>query len=131
MSRFVAKMHERLVRNSTSDSDQGCWRWTGRKDRFGYALINLYVPLLVGNATLKAHIVSYILVHGAEWIDGADDLYCAYKFLTGSGLQLDHECVCSSCINPEHLTPVEHITNQQLRDARRKARTQIALNYHA
>lgn len=128
---FVPRMWARLIRNTDAQGDQSCWLWKLRKDRGGYARVNLYVPFLGANITLQGHIVAYVLLHGAEHIDCADDLYHAYKFLTDSKLQLDHECVCSCCINPEHLTPVEHLTNQQLRDSRRKARTQSQFNFHA
>lgn len=132
---FVERIHARLVRNSTGPDENGtgreCWTWTGRKDRYGYGLINVYVPFLGRNATLKAHIVSFILFAAADHLDCADDLYHAYKFLTESKLQLDHGCVCSSCINPDHVEPETHLRNQQLRVARRKARTQSSIDFHA
>lgn len=124
---ITERIWSRLMRNiAEPNNEQACWMWVRRCDREGYGLINIYVPALARNATLKAHIVAWIITHAAEHIEAADDLYLAYKELTTSGLQLDHSCVAACCLNPDHLSPVSHAVNQQLRDVRRKARTQTS-----
>lgn len=122
----------RMMRNvAEPDNAQACWVWQLRVDRVGYGLINVYVPGLGRNATLKAHIVAWLIANVEDALDSADDLYLAYKELTISRLQLDHSCVTSCCISPDHLQPVSHIENQQLRDARRKAKTQSSFLIYA
>ena len=124
---ITERIWARLMRNiAEPENEQACWVWTRRCDREGYGLINVHVPGLRRNATLKAHIVAWIILNANDHIDSADDLYLAYKELTLSRLQLEHGCVCGCCIRPDHLEPVTPVVNSRLRDSRRKARTQTA-----
>ena len=111
----------RLMANSTCpENGQDCWRWSGRLDRWGYALVDLYVPGLGKNATLKAHILAYV------WLESGartpDDLFLAYKEHSASGLELDHLCGEQWCIAPDHLEVVTGSENCRRRDARRGCR---------
>ncbi len=109
---------ERLVANSTPpENGQDCWRWTAKLDRGGYGQINLYVPGLGRNATLKAHILLHV------WMESGartpDDLYLAYQEHSASGLELDHLCGEQWCIAPDHLEVVTGAINCQRRDTRK------------
>jgi hypothetical protein len=108
----------RLVANTSEpQSEQDCWRWTARTDREGYGIINLYVPGLRRNATLKAHLLLYV------WLESGartpDDLFLAYKEQAASGLELDHLCTERWCVFPDHLELVTGQQNSQRRGARR------------
>lgn len=116
-----ASLWERLVANTAEpENGQQCWRWTARLDREGYGIINLYVPGLGKNATLKAHLVLYV------WLESGartpDDLYLAYKEHSASGMELDHLCTEQWCCNPDHLELVTGVENCRRRDARRGCR---------
>ena len=68
-----------------------CWIWTGTKDKGGYGMLR------VGHSvTRRAHRVAYQLFRGAP----------------PSGLEADHLCRNTSCVNPWHLemvTPRENV----------------------
>lgn len=66
--------------------DDGCWLWTGAKDHWGYGKIRTGV----GRQQKVVHRVAYELLVGA----------------IPDGLQLDHLCRQTSCVNPAHLEPV-------------------------
>ena len=66
-----------------------CWLWQAMTDRAGYGRFHL------GNLTIPAH----------RW---------AYEFCVGSigvGLNIDHLCRVSACVNPDHLEPVTQREN--------------------
>lgn len=77
------------------EPNSGCWLWLGEIDRKGYGQINL------GNATSgkrkrrMAHAVAY-------------ELHCTP---IPRGLELDHLCRNTLCVNPDHLEPVTHKEN--------------------
>lgn len=73
-----------------------CWNWTAYKDRNGYGLIALKnKPGTRAAVTGLAHRISYLLLVG--------------EF--DRGLHLDHLCRNPSCVNPDHLEPVELTEN--------------------
>jgi hypothetical protein len=111
--------YARLVANVTEHN--GCWCGTDRTAcRFGYQQINWWVPGLGRRVKLMAHLCTWL------WIEAGcttvDELYLAYCELRASGLQLDHECVETSCRNPDHLEAVTQAVNIQRRHARRSPR---------
>lgn len=67
----------------------GCWLWVGSRDRKGYGRFN------VGGAPQLAHRFSYELAKGP----------------IPDSLTLDHLCMNSSCVNPDHLEPVTNEEN--------------------
>lgn len=83
--RFWAKVPTRPV--------DGCWEWTGHKDKDGYG------TLRVGNTQVRAHRFSYELVNGA---------------LDGLGR---HRCDNPGCVNPQHIEPGTHQDNMDDRMA--------------
>lgn len=69
--------------------DGECWIWTGTTDRSGYG------SFWHGTGRIKAH----------RW---------AFEFFYGAipdGLQIDHLCRRTSCVNPQHMDPVDARTN--------------------
>lgn len=80
----VQDTQDRITQNVEVDS-KGCWIWQLKsKDRSGYGRIKLNYK------TLMAHRVSYEAFVGE----------------IPTGLQIDHLCRVTSCVNPEHLEPV-------------------------
>ena len=123
-----SSLFSRLVANTASSEDSGgCWEWVGKsKCRYGYARLTVYIPALKKNVYLSAHLVSYVLSEvGRE--ASPDELYLSYLELRYSGLELDHTCGNTSCINPDHLDPCTHAENiarVHVRAARRAKDTQ-------
>ena len=81
LDRFMAKVDQ--------DGPNGCWVWMAAKDRDGYGRFG------VAGAGALAHRVGYELM--GERIP--------------EGLQLDHLCRNTSCVNPRHLDPVTSRVN--------------------
>lgn len=68
--------------------DDGCWEWTGSRDRRGYGRIS------VQDFSTYAHRALYEIT--VERVAGFD---------------LDHLCRNTWCVNPDHLEPVTHQEN--------------------
>lgn len=71
-----------------------CWNWTAGKCGQGYGGFN--VNSNAGRKKLQAHRVSYTTLVGP----------------IPEGLEIDHLCRNTSCVNPDHLEPVTHTENQ-------------------
>lgn len=74
-------------------AETGCWEWQGTRTSQGYG------QFYADDLTHKAH----------RW---------AYEFLRceiPTGLELDHLCRNTSCVNPWHVEPVPMIENQRRR----------------
>lgn len=73
-----------------TETTHGCWPWTGATDQAGYGWFN------DGTRRVRAH----------RW---------AYEHLIADippGLELDHLCRNTSCVNPWHLEPVTGAENR-------------------
>jgi hypothetical protein len=68
-----------------------CWVWTKVKSRAGYGFFRL------GDKQRYAHCVAF------EWAHGP----------VPAGLELDHLCRNTSCVNPSHLEPVTGAENKR------------------
>lgn len=70
-----------------------CWLWTGRKNRWGYG--------------------DFVITRDRKEINRRASRY-AFELLRRpipEGLELDHLCKNTSCVNPDHLEPVTHREN--------------------
>jgi hypothetical protein len=95
--------HHLLFRRVTGDID-GCWNFTGCKDKLGYGKVNIKGQYL-------AHRAAFLIVNG--WIPH-DKLIC-------------HKCDNPSCINPSHLFVGTDLDNTL--DAMKKGRKFIPDNH--
>ncbi len=73
---------------SRVDKSGECWLWTGQLSNKGYGVFNIGVTNL-------AHRVSYYALRGP----------------IPEGLELDHLCRVTACVNPAHLEAVTHQEN--------------------
>lgn len=89
--------HQALVpplvkfRRDTVPQVGGCWVWNGTRTRAGYATMSVECKT--------------VYVH--RW---------AYEHFVGpipKGLELDHLCRNTRCVNPDHLEPVTHAENNR------------------
>jgi len=67
----------------------GCWNWSGVQDNHGYGIFSIL------SKSMKAHRFTYEINKGK----------------IPNGLELDHLCRNTSCVNPEHLEAVTHKEN--------------------
>ena len=82
----------------------GCWLWMGTLSR-GYAHISIGSRSDGSRRTVPGHVVSY-----QHFVGEIPD-----------GLELDHLCRNTACVNPEHLELVTHQVNvQRGYDARKR-----------
>jgi len=79
-SPYVSR-HERLLSNSASADERGCWNWQGYRDKKGYGRCE------DASGEVLAHRLSYMEFVGP----------------IPSGLHILHSCDNPSCINPGHL----------------------------
>lgn len=113
--RLVAGTHE-------PENAQACWVWSRKRGMGGYARLQVYVPGVGECVTLMAHIALWVWLEAVP--SSVDEFYLAYLEFTNSGLELDHTCVCTPCINPDHLDPVTPSVNN-IRKFERRGRGQV------
>jgi len=75
--------------DQATETADGCWRWTGRRDGAGYGMF------WDGSRVQRSHRYAFTEMR-AEIPDG---------------LQLDHLCMNRACVNPDHLDPVPQVVN--------------------
>lgn len=88
------------LKTKTKVNKHGCWVWQGsrfKKECGNYAQIRLGRGK--DSKCVRAHRVSY------EYFIGK----------VPKGLELDHLCQNTLCINPKHLEPVTHLVNMRRR----------------
>jgi len=77
-------LEEKILRYVSPEPNTGCWLWIGGRDTDDYGVI------WHDRTTHRAHRVIYESVRG----------------LIPDGLQLDHLCRTTCCVNPDHMEPV-------------------------
>lgn len=80
---------EIMCRYVPSEGGLGCWDWEGHIDKFGYGKITWQYTGYLAHRLIYTHLVGPI----------------------PEGLEIDHLCRNRSCVNPDHLEPVEHVEN--------------------
>lgn len=86
-----------------------CWWWRGAQQTKSYGSMRLD-----GETTALAHRVVYELL--------VDEL--------PSGLQVDHQCCNTICVNPDHLSPTTLERNRWLQHERSMQAKEAAEEYH-
>jgi hypothetical protein len=89
-------MEARFLSKVDKNGDNGCWVWTGGKDRTGYGKVK------IAGKTLRPHRVSYELYLGE----------------IPDGLFVLHSCDNRPCVNPAHLSVGTHQQNMKERNER-------------
>jgi hypothetical protein len=97
-----SSLAERLAANVQVDPDTGCFDWTGNLNNAGYARYSVRCCGKVKK--VYAHRTSYELAKGEP---------------IPAGMEIDHTCVNTKCIRPDHLEVVTSEENIRRRDARR------------
>lgn len=71
------------------EPNSGCWLWTAYSPNGRYGAMNW------GGRRKLAHVIAYEIYRGP----------------VAEGVELDHLCKNTFCVNPEHLEPVTHLEN--------------------
>lgn len=95
--RYIGRSVAFQVQRKIAVTGSGCWEWQGTKDRQGYGKLRV-----MGARSTMAHRAAYE----------------AFVAPIPDGMEIDHLCRNTSCVNPAHLEPV---TSQE--NSRRYART--------
>lgn len=83
---------ERFEAKFITEPNSGCWLWTSYCGKSGKAE---YGQFWINGETEWAHIVAFRL----------------YRGVIPDGLELDHLCRVTICVNPRHLEPVTGLVN--------------------
>jgi len=93
---WATSKEDYIARRVSPEPNTGCWLWLGPHNMQGYPQI---CKTSIFGRYMQAHRGVYETLVGPI----PDDL------------ELDHECHCRSCVNPEHLKPVTRKQNAKLR----------------
>lgn len=92
---------ERIMTKVAFEPNTGCWLWLGKTTTGGYSSVWL------NGRSESGHRAMYLLTVGP----------------VPDGMELDHKCRVTCCVNPSHLEPVSTKVNMQRRgDARTHCR---------
>lgn len=89
------------IHRSVVIDQNGCWIWQPKSGNHGYAQLTRRID---GQVTA-------FLVHRLS--------YEAFVGSIPDGLEIDHLCCVTKCVNPTHLEPVTQAENIRRRDARK------------
>ena len=92
---FTPIAKSRFWRKVSPAPSDACWIWHGAANARGYGNFGFE------KRTYLAHRVAYELTHGA----------------VPAGMDLDHLCRTTGCVNPDHLEPVTFLANMRRRYA--------------
>lgn len=96
-------LESRLIGNSVLDTMTECWLWTGFRDAKGYGMTTVWRG--GRRRTAYAHRLSFETLRDEP---------------IPAGMQVDHECMNPSCINPDHLRLATPSENSKLKYTRRR-----------
>lgn len=92
---FDAKARARFWMKVSPAPADACWIWWGASNQRGYGNVGK------AGRTYLAHRVAYEITHGP----------------IPAGMDLDHLCRTTGCVNPNHLEPVTFLANMRRRYA--------------
>lgn len=101
-------LYDRLIANTTLDAN-GCRLWQGRTDG-KKDKTNVYGRTSFKGQTIGAHIA----------------MWWAHKGRPRKGMQIDHRCNNTLCIEIEHLQERTNLKNSRLREKRKKFKGDVA-----
>jgi hypothetical protein len=90
-------INNRILRRVKFDLDRGCWIWPIKSSSKRYGSIIVGSRRNRTRQVRLAHVVSYETFIGP----------------IPKGLELDHLCRNTHCVNPWHLEPVTHLVNMR------------------
>jgi len=99
---------DEVLRKASPEPNTGCWLWTGGDNGRGYGRLKFQ------NRAQQAHRVFYELLRGP----------------ISPGMELDHLCRVTFCVNPDHLEPVKHKENVKRGFAGEVMRSRFAKQTH-
>lgn len=127
MSKYDS-LYERLVANSV-ELPNGCWQWTGNKDAKGYGRLTMRMPGKRNPQAVRAHRVMVEILRRQEAQRRLDDLMPGLELwpeddfdvvpLDSDEETIEHECLNTSCINPDHMALLTRAQNTAAMNARR------------
>ena len=85
------KIAKPLMDYISPEPNSGCWLWTGARSKLGYG-----------------HVRSNGSYHPAHRV-----VYEHHRGPIPEGMELDHKCRLTCCVNPDHLEPVTHKENMR------------------
>lgn len=120
MSTRYATLFARLVANSTTDTDLGCWRWTGRHTSNGRPRLNVWRDgkhtTVIAYRAMEQHLRHLRAQFAAD--DAMPGLLLAPDVPEPAiDETLDHSCACINCINPDHWQEVPNAENARRQQA--------------
>jgi len=93
MNFLDSRLPERFWNKCIPEPNGGCWLWVGGLRGHGYGVVGSRRAMK--RWSVQAHRMSYEALIGP----------------IPHGLELDHRCSVSCCVNPAHLDPVTHREN--------------------
>ncbi len=85
---------DRVLDSSIPEPNSGCWLWIGTLNERPHGS---YGALSIKNRPVGAHRAAYT----------------AWRGPIPSGLEVDHKCRNTQCVNPAHLEPVTPVVNKR------------------
>jgi hypothetical protein len=101
------RLRNRILNNSFKCPETGCWIWLGRCNNWGYPVMTIRLPGGGTPTPVYAHRVAFEVFGGGR---------------IRLGYQVDHICVNTFCVCPEHLQEVTGRQNLSYRGRQRSLR---------
>lgn len=94
-SRGAMTTEEKILAMSSPEPMSGCWIWLGTIGKGGYGKITIGKRADGSRRNTVAHLAAFEL----------------YKGKLPEGMEIDHKCRVTCCVNPDHLEAVTHVEN--------------------